>query len=113
MLIHYQTLEKVEPEELQKLKNMGKKLMKTGLRVKLWRKSDIFWGLEPAEARWGYAKARYEDEIHRWVSAISELSRVTPKLTWAVYVEGNGGETLLRGGRCIAQRQISMPLGKS
>ena len=101
VLVHYGTLEEVGPSELRRLMSLRKELRRRGLRLRLWRKSDIIDGLEPAGARWGHVRARSEQEIHRAVTAISLLSRATPEITWTVYVEGNSGEIMLRGGRCF------------
>jgi hypothetical protein len=101
-LIHYQTLEAVEEEDL-KLISMVKSRFNEDRsfweRLKLWRKSDMLNDLEPREARWGFTRPRDEEDRRRIMEAIREISSVTPRLTWVVYEDGNGGkEVVLKGG---------------
>ncbi len=64
-LIHYQTLEPVNPEELRALSqirneyNAGRAFNE---KIKLWRKSDILDGIEPKDARWGFVRVQSDDE---------------------------------------------------
>ncbi|MEM2874680.1 MAG: hypothetical protein QW567_01455 [Candidatus Hadarchaeales archaeon] len=104
VLVHYQTMEEVGPGELRTLRGLVKHLRRFGVNMRLWRKSDLLCGLRPAGARWGHVRARCEEEIRRTIAAISLLSRALPGITWSVYVEGNGGELMLRNGRCVALR---------
>lgn len=105
-LIHYQTLEAVTPEELRALRaikeqfNVGRSFSE---RVKLWRKSDILEGLEPLGARCGFTRVRDDEDRLLIISAIRQISAATPRLTWLLYDEGNGGrEIMLRGGKRVA-----------
>ncbi|MEM3402280.1 MAG: hypothetical protein QW179_01765 [Candidatus Hadarchaeales archaeon] len=104
-LVHYQTLEPVEPETLQQLRkikeryNEGKNFWK---RIKLWRKSDILPDLEPKESRWGYSQVSSEKEKAELLEALRQMSAATPLNTWIIYDDGNGGrELVLRMGRVI------------
>ena len=101
-MIHYQTLEPVRNDDLQILSRIRSKFNEDRNfweRLKLWRKSDILEGLEPSEARWGFTRPRDDGDRLRIVTAIKEMSRVTPRLTWVLYEDGNGGkEIVLKGG---------------
>ena len=98
--IHYQTLEAVEPRELQVLRaikeefNAGKSPSE---RIKLWRKDDILTCLEPREARWGFSKVQ-DGGKERLLRALERMSEATPRLTWIVYDEGDLKEFVLKGG---------------
>ena len=101
-LIHYQTLEPVKNGDLQILSRVKSKFNEDRNfweRLKLWRKSDILEGMEPSEARWGFTRPRDEGDRQRVILAVREMSRATPRLTWLLYEDGNGGkETVLKGG---------------
>lgn len=105
-LVHYQTLEAVEPEELRQLVRIKARFNEDrGFweRIKLWRKSDILERLEPNGARWGFTRARNDEDRLRLVLTIREMSQATPRLTWVMYDEGNGGkEVVLKGGATVA-----------
>jgi len=105
-LVHYQTLEAVEPEELQRLLRIKTKFNEDRSfweRIKLWRKSDILQGLEPSGARWGFTRARDDEDKLKVFKTIREMSRTTPRLTWILYEESNGGkEVVLKGGVPVA-----------
>jgi len=105
-LIHYQTLEAVGQEELQTLRRIKDRFNERRSffdRIKLWRKSDILEGLKPKGARWGFTRVRGEQDWLQVILTIRGLSQATPRLTWVVYDEGNGGrEVMLRGGRPVA-----------
>jgi hypothetical protein len=105
-LIHYQTLEAVGQEELRalcRIKDRFNEHRNFFDRIKLWRKSDILEGLEPKGARWGFTRAHGEQDRLKVILTIRRLSQATPRLTWIVYDEGNGGrEFVLRGGRPVA-----------
>ncbi|MFN4132769.1 MAG: hypothetical protein ACK4GQ_00125 [Candidatus Hadarchaeales archaeon] len=105
-LIHYQTLEPVEPETLQQLMkikeryNEGRSFWE---RIKLWRKSDILPELEPKDSRWGYSQVSSEEEKAKLLQTLKQMSEATPSNTWVIYDEGDGGaELVLRMGRVIA-----------
>lgn len=106
VLVHYQTIEEVAPEDVGRLKILMKGLRRAGIRMGLWRKSDLLLGLEPAGAVWGYGRAKCEEEIRRLMAAVTMFSRTIPWITWVVYVEGNGGEVMLRNGKCIAYQSF-------
>ncbi len=105
-LVHYQTLEAIEPEELRQLTRIKAKFNEDRSfweRIKLWRKSDILERLEPSSARWGFTQARDDEDRLRLLLTIREMSQATPRLTWVLYDEDNGGkEVILRGGATIA-----------
>lgn len=105
-LIHYQTLETVGPEELRALRALKEEFNSQrsfNERIKLWRKSDILEGLEPRDARWGFTQVRNDEERLRVVLLVQRMSAATPKLTWVLYDEGNGGrEVVLKGGKPVA-----------
>jgi hypothetical protein len=105
-LIYYQTLETVGPEELRALRAIKEEFNAQRAfseRIKLWRKSDILEGLEPRDARWGFTRVRGDEERLRVVSAIHQMSAATPRLTWLLYDEGDGGrEVVLKGGKLVA-----------
>ncbi len=105
-LVHYQTLEAVAQKELQVLNriknhfNEGRNFME---RVKLWPKSYILDGMEPRGARWGFSRLRNDEDRSRLLSVLRSMSRATPRLTWILYDERNGGEEiLLRGGKRLS-----------
>ena len=104
-LVHYQTLETVNPEELQALRAIKEGFNeRRGFweRIKLWRKSDILDGLEPRGARWGFTRVRDDEDRLRVVLAMRRMSQATPRLTWVLYDEGDGGkEVVLKGGRSV------------
>lgn len=105
-LIHYQTLEAVAPEELRRLVRIKAKFNEDRCfweRIKLWRKSDILERLKPNGARWGFTRARDDKDRLRLVLTLREMSQATPRLTWVMYDEGNGGkEVVLKGGTAVA-----------
>ena len=105
-LIHYQTLETVGPEELRALRALKEEFNSQrsfNERIKLWRKSDILEGLEPRDARWGFTQVRNDEEKLRVILAVQRMSAATPKLTWVLYDEGDGGrEVVLKGGKPVA-----------
>ncbi len=105
-LIHYQTLEDVGEEELRLLLRIKSKFNEDrGFwdRIKLWRKSDILNGLEPSDARWGFTRAKDGDDRRRLILAIRNMSKTTPRLTWVLYDDNNGGkEIVLKGGVTVA-----------
>ena len=105
-LVHYQTLEAVEPEEMRQLVRIKARFNgERGFweRIKLWRKSDILERLEPSDARWGFTRARDDEDRLRLVLTIREMSQATPRLTWVLYDEGNGGkEVVLKDGTAVA-----------
>ena len=105
-LVHYQTLEAVEPEELWQLNRIKARFNEDRSfweRIKLWRKSDILKRLEPSGARWGFTRARNNQDRLKLVLTIKEMSRATPRLTWVLYDEGDGGkEVVLKGGTAVA-----------
>ncbi len=105
-LIHYQTLEAVDLEELQALRAVKAQFNEQRSfwgRIKLWEKSDILAGLEPKGARWGFTRVRDDHDRLQVVLTIRRMSQVTPRLTWVLYDEGDGGkEVVLRGGRHVA-----------
>ena len=106
-LIHYQTLEAVGREDLRalgRIKDQFNERRSFFDRIKLWRKSDILDGLEPEDARWGFTRVRGEEDRLKVIMAIRRLSHATPRLTWVVYDEGNGGgEIVLRGGKPVGR----------
>ena len=105
-LIHYQTLEAVDPEELRALRALKEEFNSQRSfkeRIKLWRKSDILEGLEPRDARWGFTQVRNDEEKLRVILAVQRMSAATPRLTWVLYDEGDGGrEVVLKGGKPVA-----------
>jgi len=105
-LIHYQTLEAVGPDELQALRALKEEFNAQRAfneRIKLWRKSDILEGMEPRDARWGFTRVRDDEERLRVVLTVRRMSVATPRLTWVLYDEGDGGrEVVLRGGKPVA-----------
>jgi len=106
-LIHYQTLEPVNPDELQTLRAVKEEFNASrgfNERIKLWRKDDILDCLEPGEARWGFTQVRNEEEKLRVVSVMKRMSEATPRLTWVLYDEGDGGrEVVLKAGKPLGQ----------
>jgi hypothetical protein len=104
-LIHYCSLEPLDQEDLQRIAKIkedynGERSFWD--RIKLWRKSDIIDGLEPAEARWGFTRVRSEDERKRLMLALARISQVTPHVTWIIFDDGNGGgEILMRAGKVL------------
>jgi hypothetical protein len=105
-LIHYQTLEAVCPEELRALRALKEEFntqRSFNERIKLWRKSDILEGMEPRDARWGFTQVRNHEERLRVALAVRRMSAATPRLTWVLYDDGDGGrEVMLKGGRHVA-----------
>ncbi|MGC8816452.1 MAG: hypothetical protein ACP5PX_01340 [Candidatus Hadarchaeum sp.] len=72
-------------------------------RIKLWRKSDLLNHLEPSGARWGFSRVKNEKDKMQLLSAIRTMSLATPRLTWIMYDESNGGdEIVLKGGSSVA-----------
>ncbi|MFH1821414.1 MAG: hypothetical protein ABH852_03095 [Methanobacteriota archaeon] len=104
-LVHYQTLEAVEPEELRQLVRIKARFNgERGFweRIKLWRKSDILEKLEPSGARWGFTRTRDDEDRLRLVLTLREMSQATPRLTWVLCDECNGGkEVVLKGGTAV------------
>lgn len=105
-LIHYQTLEAVDPDELWSLRVVKGRFNEQRSfweRIKLWEKSDILAELEPKGARWGFTRVRDDQDRLQVLLAIRRMSQVTPRLTWVLYDEGNGGkEVVLRSGKPVA-----------
>ncbi|HID60806.1 MAG TPA: hypothetical protein EYP46_02970 [Hadesarchaea archaeon] len=105
-LVHYQTLEAVAGEELQALQRIRSRFNEHRSfveRIKLWRKSDILEELEPKDARWGFSRLHGDKDKPQLLSTLRRMSRATPRLTWVLYDEDNGGEeVMLRGGRRVA-----------
>ncbi|MDI6883711.1 MAG: hypothetical protein QMD00_01000 [Hadesarchaea archaeon] len=105
-LIHYQTLEAVDPEELQALRIVKEQFNERRSfweRIKLWEKSDILAELEPKGARWGFTRVRDDRDRLQVVLTLRRMSQATPRLTWVLYDECNGGkEVVLRGGNPVA-----------
>jgi hypothetical protein len=105
-LIHYQTLEAVGPDELQVLRVVKEEFnvqRAFNERIKLWRKSDILDGMEPRGARWGFTRARDDEERLRVVLTVRRMSAATPRLTWLLYDEGDGGrEVVIKAGKPVA-----------
>ena len=105
-LIHYQTLEAVCPEELRALQALKEEFnaqRSFNERIKLWRKSDILEGMEPRDARWGFTQVRSHEERLRVALTVRRMSAATPRLTWVLYDEGDGGrEVMLKGGKLVA-----------
>ncbi len=105
-LIHYQTLEAVCPEELRALRALKEEFnaqRSFNERIKLWQKSDILEGMEPRDARWGFTRVRNHEERLRVALTVRRMSVATPRLTWVLYDEGDGGrEVMLKGGRPVA-----------
>jgi len=59
--------------------------------------------MEPGGARWGFTRARDEKDRLRLLTTLRKMSRATPRLTWVMYDEGNGGkEVVLKGGVVVA-----------
>ncbi|MEM3420630.1 MAG: hypothetical protein QW315_00020 [Candidatus Hadarchaeum sp.] len=105
-LVHYQTLESVTPDELKQLIRIKEKFNENRSyweRIKLWRKSDILDRLEPSGARWGFSRVKSERDKMQLLSVLRMMSLATPRLTWIMYDESNGGcEMVLKGGSSIA-----------
>ncbi len=104
-LLHYQTLEAVESSELELLRWIAREYnapRSPEKRIRLWRKGDILSCLEPQEARWGFTEVRGDDQRWRVMKILEKMSLAAPRLSWAIYEEGNGGELLLRGGELVA-----------
>ncbi len=103
--IHYQTLEAVEPEELEILRRL-KEDYNSGCRssrerIKLWRKGDILICMEPPEARWGFSWAG-DGGKGRVLEALLRMSAATPRLTWVIFDEDRRAEIAIRGGRPVS-----------
>ena len=99
--IHYQTLEAVEPRELQVLQVIKERFnagRDSSERIKLWRKDDILTCLEPRKARWGFSKV-HDGGKQRLLRALELMSAATPRLTWIVYDESELEEFVLKSGK--------------
>jgi hypothetical protein len=105
-LIHYQTLEAVGPDELQALRVVKGEFNAQRAfneRIKLWRKSDILDGMEPRDARWGFTRARDDEDRLLVVLTVRRMSAATPRLTWLLYDDGDGGrEVVIKAGKPVA-----------
>ena len=97
-LVHYQTLEAVNPEELRALQAIKERFNEQRDfwgKIKLWRKADILEGLEPSGARWGFTRVSSDAERQQVLSTIRRMSEATPRLTWLIYDEANGGKEIV------------------
>jgi len=105
-LIHYQTLEPLDEEDLRILRKIKEEFNEgRGFwdRIKLWRKGDIIDELEPKDSRWGYTRIQREEDRERVLLTLKRMSEATPQTTWVLYEEGNGGtELILRRGKVIS-----------
>jgi len=106
--IYYQTKESVSDEELSKLKELLEKFnvsrRSAGCRIKLWRKCDILDCLSPMNSRWGFTIVHDAEEREALMEILFKMSEATPRLTWLLLDEGNGGkEVVVRGGRLVGE----------
>ncbi|MBC7218591.1 MAG: hypothetical protein H5T49_00435 [Hadesarchaea archaeon] len=58
--------------------------------------------MEPDGARWGFSRVKNEGDKKALLSVLKTMSQATPRLTWIMYDESNGGhELVLKGGSSV------------